>query len=560
MISSDTDIAPRVSILIPNYNNGRQSTHSGDVDLIGNLLRSLWETLRDDPTPFELLVHDDQSSDDSIDTLRAWAEHTWPDGSPFLHLTESPHEGFISKANNRMYAKARGDIFVRLDGDIVCLTPHWVSKITAVFDHGPPELGIVGPKQLSTDGRIHALGDWLLHPNGYTHIGHGLNRHDARWPVVCDHNMGCFYCCKRSLFEQIGGYDEQCLRGETEDFTLRARLKGWTSLATPEVEFVHCHGMRVKRPSLYDSREGVQQDLEYFEQKWGFNRIAPDLDIVRDRYAGTPLVWNARWFAADEPVDEPLPEPLPLEQSEWKRYQDDVAFRERVDWRVGMTLQLLAEIPRPQRIVLVGAGSGLIAHLLALKGVVVTGIESNAAKVALARRCTQGRTYPAGAPTFQRQPDRRSLPLGDGEADLALVFDVLEWHPNPMGLLKEVRRTLRPGRTLMVITPRAAPSEDAPTEPEHRYSWQQLVNQLTIGLRVHLLNQDDPSQPDLIAVGQLAGASRSSATQTPNEQAGGADKDAAGSNGTEGDAERTGRREREAAAPRAIDAALSMET
>lgn len=515
------DHPPRVSILIPNYNNGRASSRSGEMDLIGNLLASLWDTLHDEPTPFELMVHDDGSSDDSIETLRAWAQKTWPDGRPFLTLVESPHEGFIAAANNRMYARARGDIFVRLDGDIVVLTRHWVSRIAAIFDHGPPELGIVGPKQLNPDGTIHAMGDWLLHPNGYTHIANGLDRHAVRWPVVCDHNMGCFYCCKRQLFEDIGGYDENCLRGETEDFTLRARLTGWTALATPEVEFVHYHGFRHHRPSRYDKVESVKRDLAYFERKWGFHRIAPDLDVVRDRYAGTPLVWNARWFALDDadPPDAPDPEPLPIERTAWKRFEQDAAFRQRIEHRVAVTRDVLAKLPepRPQRIVQVGADSGLIAHLLANQGIAVVGIERSEAKVNLARRCTADRDYPAGAPSFTVQRESRSLPLATDQAEMVLLFDVLERHANPVGLLKEVRRVLQPGGVALIVGPRREAGEDAPTDPEHRYTWQQLANQLELGLGLRLLNSAEGGSTELIAVAQVPADTQPRNASSPGE-------------------------------------------
>lgn len=508
--------SPRVSILIPNYNNGRQSSRSGDMDLIGNLLQSLWDTLHDEPTPFELLVNDDASSDDSIETLRAWAQKTWPDGRPFLTLVESPHEGFISRSNNRMYAMARGDVFVRLDGDIVCLTRHWVSKIVAVFDQGPPELGIVGPKQLSPDGRIHACGDWLLHPNGYTHIAAGLDRYAVSEPIVCDHNMGCFYCCKRALFEDIGGYDEKCLRGETEDFTLRARLKGWTCLATPEVEFIHYHGMRHQRPSLYDSAEGVKNDLAYFERKWGFDRIAPDLDIVRRHYADTPLISNARWLAQDESAVA-ASESARAEADAWQRYDQDAQARQQVDRYVGTTREVInqvallhakvASICEPKRIVQIGAGDGLVAHHLALQGVAVTGIERDAAQVAVARRQMQGFTYPQGKPTLRVQADRRRLPLADDEADLVLLFNVLEHHPNPVGLLREVARIGQPGTTVVVLTRRAGALEPEHPGPSHPYTWDQLRNQLTMGLHAQLLTQNPGEGADLVAVAALTQAS-----------------------------------------------------
>jgi hypothetical protein len=37
--------SPRLSILIPNFNNGRQSTRDKQTDLIGDLMQSLYDTL-----------------------------------------------------------------------------------------------------------------------------------------------------------------------------------------------------------------------------------------------------------------------------------------------------------------------------------------------------------------------------------------------------------------------------------------------------------------------------------------------------------------------------------
>jgi len=207
---------PRVSILIPNFNNGRASSRSGERDFIRDLLESLDETLRDDPTPFEVLAFDDGSTDDSLDTLRDWAaSRTWPDGRPFLTLTEAPHCGVLAITANKLSRAARGEFLARLDGDIICLTPNWVSRLCAIFDGGPSNLGTIGPKQLNVLGQIHEFGDWLLHPNGYHHNAHGLPRDAVNCAMEVDDTMGCFYCCRKIVFDEIGGYDETFLRGQT---------------------------------------------------------------------------------------------------------------------------------------------------------------------------------------------------------------------------------------------------------------------------------------------------------------------------------------------------------
>ena len=62
--------------------------------------------------------------------------------------------------------------------------------------------------------------------------------------MLVDHVMGCFYCCRKRVFDELDGYDETFLRGQTIDFSLRARLAGWSCIAVPHIEYVHAHGQR----------------------------------------------------------------------------------------------------------------------------------------------------------------------------------------------------------------------------------------------------------------------------------------------------------------------------
>ena len=62
-----------------------------------------------------------------------------------------------------------------------------------------------------------------------------------------DHVMGAFYCCRKAVYEDLGGYDEQFLRGQTIDFGLQARLRGWQCLAVPDIEYIHAHTLRGHR-------------------------------------------------------------------------------------------------------------------------------------------------------------------------------------------------------------------------------------------------------------------------------------------------------------------------
>ena len=76
--------------------------------------------------------------------------------------------------------------------------------------------GIAG--SLAIPRSVHAAGDWVLHPRGYHHHAAGASRDAVRRSREVDHVMGCFYCHRRVVWEQLEGYDETFLRGQTVDF------------------------------------------------------------------------------------------------------------------------------------------------------------------------------------------------------------------------------------------------------------------------------------------------------------------------------------------------------
>lgn len=473
--------APILSILIPNFDNGRASSGERDFDFLGELLRSLESTLADDPTPLEILVADDGSTDDSLETCRAWARRAWPRGpragAPFLRLFEHEHCGVLSVVANRLTAAARGRYCARLDGDIVVHTPRWASRIVRTFEQGPPELAVVGPRQLGTDGRIHSAGSWILHPRGHHHVAQGADPSLVTRALEVDHVMGCFYCHRRSAWESLGGYDESILRGQTVDFGLRVRKEGWRTWAIPDVTFTHYHAWRARRGTRADSTDGMEHALDRFAAKWGFDRLAPDLDVVAERYAGTGLLWNARVFGPATAWPPPAAGPIDAARSTWGRYGADETFRRAIDLRVEVVETARCRLETPGRIVQVGCREGLLAHLLAQRGLEVVGLESDPRAVELAQTMIGRAAYPGAAPRIEPFDGRR-WSLADGSADLVLLFDLLEQHPNPVGVLREARRVVAPGGGAAMLVRQRSGLHDADDDALHAYLPHELVLQV----------------------------------------------------------------------------------
>jgi len=448
--------AVRLSILVPNFNNGRASSKSGNRDFIHDLFTSLWKTLASDPTPLEIIVADDGSTDDSPATCRRWAQRRWRGGKPFCRLLETTHSGVLSVVANRLTAEAAGELCCRLDGDIVMHTPDWAAALCRTFDDAPSGLGVVGAKQLTPDGRVHAAGDWVLHPRGYHHVAAGASRDSVTRTVEVDHVMGCFYAHRRAVWEKLGGYDESIGRGQTVDFSLRARLKGWRVVSVPDIEFTHHHAERGRRSNRGDTGTGIAESLAQFRQKWGFDRLAPDLDDVTRRWGRTPLAWNAAVFGPSAIWPPPTDGPIEFKDSEWVRFTRDETFRHAVLWRAAVVEAVVADVGARKRIGHLASRSGLLCHVLARRGLACVGADADANHVELARSVIAGKPYPTQSPGFvvQRDPYCRTLSFETGSLDMLLLLDVIEHHRNPVGLYREARRVLEPGGVLVIVTQR----------------------------------------------------------------------------------------------------------
>ena len=420
------------SIIIPNFENGRESSVDGATDLLGDLLESLQATLADDPTEHEILVADHGSQDDSLATARAWAGRIRPDGRPFCRLVEIEPGGTLSVPLNRLMAESTGEIVCRLDGDLRLRTPGWLGRVVSRFA-ADPRLGVLGGRQLDHLGRLHSVGDLLLHPHGYQHIGAGAPP-DAVVPFRAhDHVMGCFHMLRRSAFEAVGPYDETIPRGQTVDLGIRLLRGGWRAMTDADLVYEHRIALRRGRSGDHDAADSLERSRRVFLEKWGFDRLVPDRNALRERL-GTGLV----------PEQASTTDAAGLDQS-----------KHRVDNRVALIRGVLRP-DRPTRVVLVGAGDGAVERSLLEHRIHATSIEDRSEAVESARRDLAD-TGVGLVP--HHVPDLARIPVGDGQADVLLLDRVLERSDNPVGVLQEAARLLSPRGVLLLLARWRTPEE-----------------------------------------------------------------------------------------------------
>jgi SAM-dependent methyltransferase len=121
-----------------------------------------------------------------------------------------------------------------------------------------------------------------------------------------------------------------------------------------------------------------------------------------------------------------------------------VASRNAWFWRVAEKVPQLAAIRKS--VIDIGSGDGhTCAELHAAGWPSVTGVEISRTRVALARRL-----YPR-IPFYDCPLDETGIP--EDSFDLMVMDSVIEHLPNPVELMRDLRRFLKPGGTIVLLTP-----------------------------------------------------------------------------------------------------------
>jgi glycosyltransferase involved in cell wall biosynthesis len=184
--------APFVSVVIPTFRRPAAT------------LEAVRSVLTQDYEPFEVVVVDDASGDDTVSLLSAL-------GDPRLRVIELPENGGVAAARNAGVAAARGEAIAFLDSDDWWL-PGKLSAQAELLRAAGPRTGIVltGCEVRRTD-RTDALPP---PPSG-----------DVRAALLARNVLNGFPSCglvRRPVFDLVGGFDERLPAAEDWDFALRA--------------------------------------------------------------------------------------------------------------------------------------------------------------------------------------------------------------------------------------------------------------------------------------------------------------------------------------------------
>ncbi|MDE3072504.1 MAG: glycosyltransferase [Pseudomonadota bacterium] len=220
-----TSAAPRVSVVVPVH---------GKLPYTLACLRSI--ARHGAQAPFEVIVVDDASDDDSAATLARI------DG---LTLLRNPRNlGFIGSCNAGA-AAARGEFLCFLNNDTQ-VTADWLDALLRCFAERA-DCGIAGSRLVYPDGRLQEAGALVFADGSCWNLGRfearGRPAHGYRRET--DYVSGAALMIDAALFRRVGGFDSRYAPAYYEDVDLAfaVRQAGRRVYYEPASTVVHCEGI-----------------------------------------------------------------------------------------------------------------------------------------------------------------------------------------------------------------------------------------------------------------------------------------------------------------------------
>ena len=241
---------PLVSIIVPAYN---------EYAVTVVCLRSILEFSGD--VSYEVIVADDASTD----LTQSLGERM----QGVIHCRSEGNLGFVRNCNHAA-KMARGEFLLLLNND-TAVTAGWLAPMVKLLVDRP-EVGVVGPKLLFASGELQEAGGIVWQDASGWNFGRmddpALPEYNYVKPV--DYISGACLLTRRSLWEQLGGFDERYVPAyyEDTDYCFATREAGYEVIYQPASAIFHFEGIS----NGTDLGAGIKQyqvtNQDKFQDKW----------------------------------------------------------------------------------------------------------------------------------------------------------------------------------------------------------------------------------------------------------------------------------------------------
>ena len=241
---------PIVSIIIPAYN---------EFDYTYNCLKSILKNSGD--AAYEILIADDCSTDVTKDAEKI--------AKNVRLITTEKNVKFLLNCNYAArYAKGQYILFLNNDTQV---QENWLKPLIDLIERDE-KIGMVGSKLVYPDGYLQEAGGIVWNDASAWNYGNRKSPEDPEYNYVkeVDYISGAAIMIRKTLWEELGGFDERFVPAyyEDTDLAFEVRRRGYQVLYQPLSVVVHFEG--VSNGTDVESGLKRYQQLNYqkFYDKW----------------------------------------------------------------------------------------------------------------------------------------------------------------------------------------------------------------------------------------------------------------------------------------------------
>ena len=280
----DSSNSPVISILVVNWNT-RQ--------FLQQCLESIFNQSSD--TPFEVIVVDNASTDDSIQMVKT--------NFPQVTLIQNSENTGFARANNKAARISRADYLLLLNSDAY-LSSGALDQMVR-FASASKSVDVLGVRLLNPDGSfqfsyadfptlwrefliLSTLGRRLFRKNYPSH-----NPEIERGAQKVDYVNGACFLVRREIYEKVGGLpDQYFMYAEEVDFCLEVHRSAGQVWYHPQIEVFH-HGSASSKKRM-SAREGdMYQSRVRLIRKYRGNLAAEILKIEMVLLTAPKILWHS---------------------------------------------------------------------------------------------------------------------------------------------------------------------------------------------------------------------------------------------------------------------------
>ena len=241
---------PKVSIIIPVYNQ---------FDYTHACIKSIIDTVKD--VPYEIIIGDDMSTD-ATKKIKKYVSGIR------VNINKTDH-GFLMNCN-RAVKLARGEYIIFLNNDTQ-VHEEWLSSLVELIE-SDDKIGMVGSKLVYPDGSLQEAGGIIWSDASGWNYGRNQNADMPEYNYVreCDYISGASIMISKSLWDEIGGFDERFKPAycEDSDLAFEVRKRGYKVMYQPKSVVTHFEG--VSNGTELDSglKKYQVENGKKFKEKW----------------------------------------------------------------------------------------------------------------------------------------------------------------------------------------------------------------------------------------------------------------------------------------------------